>query len=144
MTPAQIALPVQRPNPLMQFWGRVDGGRAYVRIQGSRLEWSRVGQEWIITMAPMTSITAVRTQDRSATSSLIVSTTVGIVEFKLEPDIAEQARALLVRLIAESAAQLPSESLCSDDELINLKWELDAGVVNDFEFEHEWARVLES
>jgi hypothetical protein len=144
MTLPQIAPTVQRSNPLTQFWGRVDGSRAYIRIQASRLEWSRVGQEWIITMAPTTSITAVVTQHRPLSSSLIVTTTVGTVEFDVESGVAEQARTLLVRLMGESAEQPPSHGTSGVDELINLKWKFDTSVVNDFAFDHEWARVLEA
>ena len=82
----------------------------------------------------------VSTKPRCVSSSLVVTTTVANLEFNLETDLAEPARALLARLIAESATQLPSDAE-ADDELINLTWEIDAGGVNDFEFEHQWARV---
>lgn len=148
MTTAQLAPMVQRSTPLMQFSARVDGCSAYVRIQPSRLEWSLVGREWVIVMAPIASVTAIASEPGSLKSSLIVATNVGAVEFRIQPETCEQARALLVRLVAEAAAE--SVVAASEDghqgngvdELINLKWLFDANAVDDLDHDGGRAHLL--
>ena len=77
MATTQLARTIQRSGPLMQFSARVDGCSAYVRIQPRRLEWSLVGREWVIQMAPIASVTAITSEAGSLRSSLIVVTNVG-------------------------------------------------------------------
>ena len=146
MTTTQLA--IQRSSPLMQFSARVDGCSAYVRIQPRRLEWSLVGREWVIQMAPIASVTAIDSEPGSLKSSLIVATNVGTVEFRIHPDTCEPARALLVRLVAETAAEpvvATSEAVGDGntvDELINLKWMFDTTAVDDFSFDETRGRLL--
>ena len=132
----------------MQFSARVDGCSAYVRIQRRRLEWSLVGREWVIQMTPIVSVTAITSEPGSLKSSLIVVTNVGTVEFRIQPEIREPARALLERLVAETAAEAvgsTSEAVLDDntvDELINLKWMFDTNAVDDFSFDETRGRLL--
>jgi hypothetical protein len=149
MTHQQTAPTIERLNPLMQFWGRVGDDSAYVRIQGSRLEWSLVGRQWVIEMAPMTSIIAVSAEPGGDTSSLVITTVVGSVEFILPAETGEEAAALLIRLVAEAAEQslaaTASPIVDRDsqvDELINLRWMFDAAVVDDLDCDEEPARLL--
>ena len=116
----------------MQFSGRVDGCSAYVRIQPRWLEWSLVGREWVIRMAPIASVTAVVSEAGLLKSSLIVSTNLGTVEFRVQPETCEPARALLVRLVAGAPAE-PAV------ELINLKWQFDQDAVDDLD--HDQGRA---
>ena len=120
-----------------------------MRVQRSRLEWSLVGRQWIIQMAPMTSIATVMCGPGEVKSSLIVSTTVGTVEFRVEPGIADEARVLLSRLVAEAgeaaiaASAAPPASQGTDaDELINLKWMFDSDAADSFEFDEAPARLI--
>lgn len=150
MTHPQTAPTIERLSPLMQFWGRVGDDSAYVRIQESRLEWSLVGRQWVIQMAPMTSIIVVAAESGDETSSLVVTTVVGSVEFVLAPGTAEEAASLVTRLTAEAAEQSLEASLVvdagdHDDELINLRWMFDATVVEEFDSgdsDEEPARLL--
>ena len=77
VTTTQLAPTIQRSDPLMQFPPRVDGCSAYVRVQPRRLEWSLVGREWVIQMAPIASVPATTSEAGSLRSSLIVVTIVG-------------------------------------------------------------------
>jgi hypothetical protein len=135
MTTTQPAPTNSRTSPLMQFSARVDGCSAYVRIQPRRLEWSLVGREWVIQMAPIASVTAVVSESGSLKSSLIVSTNVGRVEFRVQPESCELARALLVQLVAEATAEPVVE-------LINLKWQFDQDAVDDLDHDHGRAQLL--
>ena len=126
MTTTEIVPTSNRSNPLMQFGGRVGESNACVRIQRRRLEWSMVGSQWVIQMAPMSSITAVTTGTGAASSSLFVTTTVGTVEFMLQPEIAEDAVELLGRLIVEAAGDSTGVNQGSPaGDLINLRWTFD-------------------
>jgi hypothetical protein len=136
----------------MQFWGRVGDDSAYIRIQRRRLEWSLVGRQWVIEMAPITSITSilsVTAEPGNDISTLVVTTAVGSVEFLLRPETAEEAASLLVRLVAEAGEQSVA-SMASPvvdggaqvDELINLRWMFDAAVVDEFDCDEEPARLL--
>jgi hypothetical protein len=119
------ALPIQDTGPLMQFSARVGDSSAFVRIKASRLEWSLVGRQWVVQMAPMASIRVVSTDTGVARSNLFVTTTVGFADFCVEPETAEKASALLVRLIAEAKAR-PTLVTDAPVDLINLKWDVDA------------------
>ena len=119
----------------MQFSARVDGCSAYVRIQPSRLEWSLVGREWVIQMAPIASVAAIASEPGSLKSSLIVATNVGTVEFRIQPETCEQARALLVQLVAAATAEPVVE-------LINLKWTFDADAVDDLDHDGGRAHLM--
>lgn len=120
-----------------------------MRVQKSRLEWSLVGRQWLIQMAPMTSITTVISEPGRVKSRLIVTTTVGTVEFRVKPGIEDGARALLSRLVSEAgqsqigaSAMLPVNQGTTADELINLKWMFDAGAADSFEFKEVPARLM--
>ncbi len=133
----------------MQFSARVGGSSACVRVQKSRLEWSLVGRQWIIQMAPMTSITTVTYEPGRVKSSLIVSTIVGAVEFRIEPGIGDEARALILRLVSEAdqsqigaSEMLPVNQGTTADELINMKWMFDAGAADSFDFKEVPARLM--
>jgi hypothetical protein len=130
---------IQPPGPLMQFSARVGSSRACVRIQSSRLEWSLIGRQWIIQMAPMTSITAVQVEPLRVRSRLILKTTVGMADFRVDSETADKARDLLMRLIKNSSATADASA---DDELINLKWKLDPHVVDPSDFEEAPRRLL--
>jgi hypothetical protein len=121
----------------MQFSARVDGCSAYVRIQQRRLEWSLVGREWVIQMAPIASVTAVVSQPGSLRSSLTVATSVGTVEFRIQPETCEPARALLAQLVIAAASAPPVAS-----ELINLKWMFDADAVDDLDHDGGRAHLM--
>jgi hypothetical protein len=147
MTTELLAPMVQRSTPLMQFSARVDGSSAYVRIQPSRLEWSLVGREWVIVMAPIASVTAVASEPGSLKSSLVVTTNVGTVEFRIQPETCETARTLLLRLVAESAADpVVAEPEAADpgsaSELINLRWMFDADAVDDLDHDGGRAHLM--
>ena len=116
---------IQGTGPLMQFSARVGDSSAFVRIKASRLEWSLVGRQWVVQMAPMASIRVVSTDTGQSRSNLFVTTTVGFADFCVEPEIAEKASALLVRLIDEAKA-LPTSVTDAPVDLINLKWTVDA------------------
>ena len=90
-----LEAPHQGSGPLMQFSARVGKSRACVRIRSNRIEWSLVGRQWAIQMAPMASITDVTSERGHSKSKLVVTTTVGTVEFRIEPKTAAQARTLL-------------------------------------------------
>ncbi len=117
-------------GPLMQFSARVGRSSACVRIKSSRLEWSLVGRQWVIQMAPLASISAVSTETGLSRSNLFVTTTLGVADFCVDPDTAEQARTLLTQLIAAAQAQPDAAASATTagphddctDELINLKW----------------------
>lgn len=141
MTTTRLTPTVQRSSPLMQFSASVDGCSAYVRFQQRRLEWSLLGSEWVIQMAPVASVTAIVSEPGSLKSSLIVATNVGTVEFRLQPETCELARALLVRLVAETDAEAVGERN-TVDELINLKWMFDADAVDDLDHDDSRARLL--
>jgi hypothetical protein len=151
MTHPQTAPTNERPSPLLQFWGHVGADSAYVRIQGSRLEWSLVGRQWVIEMAPITSIIAVTAEPGDDSSSLVVTTVVGSVEFVLPLETAEEAASLLVRLVAEAAEQSLHATVSpvvdgggQVDQLINLRWMFDAAVVDEFDCDEEPARLVGS
>jgi hypothetical protein len=134
----------------MQFWGHVGDDSAYVRIQGSRLEWSLVGRQWVIDMAPVTSIIAVTAEPGDDVSSLVVTTVIGSVEFLLPLETAEEAESLLSRLVAQAAQSLAATtSPAADggarvDELINLRWMFDAVAVDERDRDEEPLRLLGS
>jgi hypothetical protein len=90
-------------------------------------------------MAPMRSITAVTAEPGPLKTSLVITTAVGIADFLVDPQTAEKARTLLLRLIAEAAAPVDSTS---DDELINLTWNFDARVVDPADLDDEPRRLL--
>ena len=124
---------IQGPGLLMQFSARVGGSSACVRIKSGRLEWSLVGRQWVIQMVPLASISAVSSETGLSKSNLFVTTTLGVADFCVEPETAEQARALLTHLIADAQAQpavaanashIDDVDLAADD-LINLKWMVD-------------------
>ena len=148
MTTAPLAPTIQRSGPPMQFSARVDGCSAYVRIQPRRLEWSLVGREWVIQMAPIASVTAITSEPGSLKSSLIVVTNVGTVEFRIQSETCELARAVLERLVAEAAAEAVASTSDAGvdgnavDELINLKWMFDTDGVDDFSFDETRGRLL--
>jgi hypothetical protein len=149
MTHPQTAPTIERLSPLMQFWGHVGADSAYIRIQGSRLEWSLVGRQWVIEMAPMTSIIAVTAEPGNDISSLVVTTVVGSVEFLLPLETAEEAASLLVRLVAEAVEQSFAatassvmEGVGQVDELINMRWMFDAAAVDELDCDEEPARLL--
>ncbi len=133
----------------MQFSARVGDSSACVRIKASRLEWSLVGRQWVIQMAPMASVSAVCSETGLSKSNLFVTTTLGVADFCVDPNTAEQARALLTVLIAAAQAQ-PDQAVggsSSDhhhddtDELINLKWMVDA-TADDLGFPEEPVRAF--
>ena len=141
---------IHSPGPLMQFPARIGRSNACVRVQKSRLEWSQVGRQWAIQMAPMTTITAVTLEPGPLKSSLIISMTVGTADFSVESGTAEQARTLLMQLIAAAAerspvaASVPPAASCSGsaDDMINLTWMNDARTVDPLDLEAEPARLL--
>jgi hypothetical protein len=128
----------------MQFSARVDSASACVRVQPSRLEWSLVGRQWVIQMAPMASISAVAVETGPIKSNLIVTTQVGSAEFQGEQATAEKALTLLSRLVAE-AGEPRADMDAADDEagesLINLKWMFDSNA-ESFDLDEEPARLL--
>lgn len=150
MTHPETAPTNEGPSPLMQFWGHVDADSAYIRIQSSRLEWSLVGRQWVIEMAPMTSIIAVDAEPGDDISSMVVTTVIGSVEFLLPRETAEEAASLVNRLVAEAADQsLAAASPVVDgcgqvDELINMRWMFDAAAVDEFDADEAPARLLGS
>lgn len=125
----------------MQFSARVDGCSAYVRIQPRRLEWSLVGRDWVIQMAPIASVTVITSEPGSLKSSLIVVTNVGTVEFRIQPEVCEPARTLLEQLVAETAVEAVVDGNTAD-ELIDLKWMFDTDAVDDFSFDETRGRLL--
>ena len=145
-----VAPTIQSSGPLMQFSARVGRSSACVRVRTSRLEWSLVGRQWVIQMAPMTSITAVTLKPGRLKSSLIISMAVGTADFSVEPGTAEQARTLLMRLIVAAARCSPiavdgpqavSHGAGADD-MINLTWMNDARTVDPLDLDAEPARLL--
>ena len=84
----------------MQFSARVGSSSACVRIKASRLEWSLVGREWVIQMAPMASISTLSSEAGLSTSNLFVTSTLGVADFCVDPnssgaiDFEEPARLL--------------------------------------------------
>jgi hypothetical protein len=131
----------------MQFAARVNGASACVRVQARRLEWSLIGRQWVIQMAPMSSITAIAIEPGLLKSTLVVRTNVGTAEFRVRPEVAHSALSLLASLMSEGsdaveeakhAGRAPATSV---DELINLKWMFDSGVV-DSEVDEVPARLL--
>jgi hypothetical protein len=141
---------MQGSSPLMQFSAGVGDSRACVRIRSSRLEWSLVGRQWVIQMAPIASISAISFEPGLSQSNLFVTTALGVADFCVEPEIAEQARTLLMRLVAmatarpDVVAEMPSAGSCGSgvDELINLKWMVDAHDADSLEYFYEPARLL--
>jgi hypothetical protein len=132
---------IQGPGPLMQFCARVGDDSAFVRIKSSRIEWSLVGNQWVVQMVPMASLSAVSTESGPSRSNLFVTTNVGVADFRVEPETAEQARLLLTRLMsaAESSAAGQDDET---DQLINLKWMVDPNVIDSLDLYEEPARVL--
>jgi hypothetical protein len=134
----------------MQFPARVGRSSACVRIKLSRLEWSLVGTQWVIQMAPMASISAVSFETGLSKSNLFVTTTLGVADFCVDPEIAEQARTLLMQLMAEAQshpeAAVNSSSVDSQgrniDELINLKWMVDAAASERLDMYEEPTRAF--
>ena len=133
----------------MQFSARVGSSSACVRIKPSRLEWSLVGRQWVIQMAPMASISAVSTETGLSKSNLFVTTSLGVADFCVEPQTAEQARTLLTRLVTETqqvlqaaASASPGDDQgCSAEDLINLKWVVDPSTDISLEYLEEPVRL---
>lgn len=98
----------------------------------------------------MTSITAVTLKPGPLKSSLIISMTVGTADFSVEPGTAEQARTLLMRLIAAAAGYSPIAVNVPPavshgggaDEMINLTWMNHARTVDPLDLDVEPARLL--
>jgi hypothetical protein len=134
-----VAPPIQDSRPLMQFSARVGSSRACVRVQKSRLEWSLIGRQWIIQMAPVTSITAIVVEPMRPRSRLIVTTTVGMADFRVDPETADTAQELLMRLMSADPAVVDA---ATDDELINLTWRLGTAAVDPADFDTEPRRLL--
>jgi hypothetical protein len=135
----QPATTIQGSGPLMQFSARVGRSNACVRVQKGRLEWATVGRQWLIQMAPMTSITAVTANPGPLKTNLVITTAVGTAEFLVDQEIAERARDLLTRLIEASTSPLDG---ANEADLINLKWKLDTQVVDPANFEEGPRRLL--
>jgi len=132
---------IQGTGPLMQFSARVGESNACVRIKSSRLEWSLIGRQWVIQMVPMASISAVSAESGPSKSNLFVTTTLGVADFCVEPQTAEQARVLLTQLVADTqpllqlaAGETPAADKSDEtDGLINLKWVVDASVADSLD-----------
>jgi hypothetical protein len=141
-----------REAPLLQFTSRVGGKHANVKILTNRVEWVVSGRHRVTEMVPVGSISSVTTSEEGAMSTVIVTTGVDTIEFRVDKAVAASARQQLDELIAsvpgksfvvpltDGLAQSEKDKIA--EELITLKWLLDAGILNDHDFQEERARLL--
>jgi hypothetical protein len=141
-----------REAPLLQFTSRVDGKSADVRILTNRVEWVVAGRHRVTEMLPVVAISSVATGEDAGKFKVIVTTDTDTIEFQVEKTVATSAWQQLDQLIAskpgkshvvpvtDGLGQVEKDSIA--EELITLKWLLDAGIINDHDFQEERARLL--
>lgn len=84
----------------MEFWARVGGSGAYVRILPTQIEWSLIGRRWTVEVVPIETVRSVTVTSGLSRSTLAVNTDGGRLEFYVDPVTAQHAHARLRRLIA--------------------------------------------
>ncbi len=134
--------------PLMLFEAHVAGQRADVKILSTRIVWSAAGCRSVTEMVPLTAIASVGTsKSQRGRWSLVVNANGKTIEFLVDEAVAEQATTMLQLLVARQppptntdAKQSGSGSLA--DDLNNLKWLLDNGMLTQSEFDDRRARLF--
>ncbi|MEO7370648.1 MAG: SHOCT domain-containing protein [Ilumatobacteraceae bacterium] len=141
-----------REAPLLQFKSHVGGKSADVRVLTSRVEWVVAGRHRVTEVLPVSAIHSVVIKRDGVKWKLLAFTDGSIVEFRVDRSVAEAARDQLVRLITAATTTRELAPVTSGlqpidkggiaDELITLKWLLDAGVLTEHDFQEERARLL--
>jgi hypothetical protein len=141
-----------REAPLLQFNSHISGKSADVRIVTDRLEWFLAGRKPVTDMLVLTGRSSVSIKRDGVKWKLIVRSGSRTVEFRVDRSVAELAQDKLAQLIdaAESPRELtpvassmkPDEKGTVAEELITLKWLLDAGILSDDAFQEERARLM--
>jgi hypothetical protein len=103
-------------------------------------------------MLPVVSIASVATDNVGATSTVVVTTNLDTIKFEVDTRmalVAHQQIADLVAAVPGDSQVVPAAKNFGDfhkdnlaEELITLKWLLDAGILNEHDFQEERARLL--
>ena len=134
-------------SQLMQFESHVGGMRARVIILSSRVQWTVQGHQQVIRMLPLWAISSVTTRKSLARkSTLTVSSNAGVIEFRVDRAIAQQAENTLNQIVArQESPELDDSRVVGRgsiaDELASLTWLRDMGVLTATEFD-EQSRLL--
>lgn len=134
-------------TPLMQFRSRVAGRNANVRILTNRVEWSTARRHPVTEMLPLTAISSVSTNRNRFTRNIAVVTSRSTINFRVDKSIAEQATTLVRELLAQQPPPLADNSQQPQkgsiaDELISLRWLLDAGILTEAAFNEQQAHLV--
>ena len=135
-------------STLMQFTSQVAGKHADVKIATSRLQWTVRGHQQIVRMLPLWAISSVETSRALAGKSrLTVSSKAGVIEFRVDKAIAEQAKTTLTQLVKQQEPPKLDETRVVGrgsiaDELASLEWLRDMGVLTATEFDKQRTRLL--
>lgn len=133
---------------LMQFKSRVAGKAAEVKILRSGIEWSTVGRKRVTELLPLTAIESVSTGTAGFIDwKLVVTTADASIEFRTDRSTAEEARGLVVLLVAQlppptSNPTPPVGTGSRADELIDLRWLLDNRIIVEADYNEMRARLL--
>jgi hypothetical protein len=96
---------------VFEFWARVEGSCAFVRVLRRGIEWSLPDEGSGVEVIPMTSVIAVSSESGKFQSTLLVEAEERNVEFRVDNALAHEARALIRLLIAvfgrEPAPRVP-------------------------------------
>lgn len=135
-------------SQLMQFASHVAGKRADVRIFTTRVQWTVRGHQHVVRMLPLWAISAVGTRRAlPGKSTLTVASSAGVIEFRVDKAIAEQAATTLTQLVTQQEPPTLDESQTVGrgsiaDELASLTWLRDMGVLTATEFDEQSERLL--
>jgi hypothetical protein len=140
---------------LMQFTSHLCGRRADVRLLTTRIEWSHPGCDDVTQMLPVTAISSVETRRAGLTRRLVTVTShAAAIEFRVDRSTATELGTLLDHLVEEQRLVPPVKTVKQvgpqrplkgsiADEMMNLKWLLDVGVLTQPEFAEQRNRLLD-
>jgi hypothetical protein len=140
---------------LMQFMSHTCGRRADVRLLATRIEWSHPGRDDVTQMLPVTAISSVETRRAGLTRRLVtVNSRAAAIEFRVDRSTATEFGTLLDHLVEEQGLVPPVQTMKNigpqrplkgsiADELMNLKWLLEVGVLTQPEFAEQRTRLLD-
>jgi hypothetical protein len=144
---AASTLTVIPAPPVLEFWARVEGKSALVRVFRRCIEWSWADRRLDTGRIPVAFITAVTTERGRFRSTLVVEAEARRFEFRVDNTCAREARDL-IRLLLAVFGPIPNHShkiageAAFANELIDLRTSLDDGTVDYPEYEEERARLL--
>lgn len=139
---------VMSDAPLMLFEAHVGGQRADVKILSTRIVWSTAGRRGVTEMVPLTAISSVTTHESQPSKwSLVVNANGKAIEFQVEEAVADQATSMLRLLVAKQPPPINTSVKLSGsgslaDDLNNLKWLLDNGLLSESEFDDRRAHLF--